>query len=65
MKVYANQKIQFDSQEVFRRLNRETEIKCIDFRECSTADRQLKIAEKAKLHGTLDIAFVCNGTHLR
>ena len=29
MKVYANQKIQCDSQEVFRRLNRETEVNSI------------------------------------
>ena len=40
-------------------------IKCIEFRDSSAADRQTKISEKAKTSGTLDIAFVCNGTHLR
>ena len=30
MKVYADQKAQFESQEVFRRLNRETEVVTVD-----------------------------------
>ena len=31
MKVYADQKAQFESQEVFRRLNRETEVVTVLF----------------------------------
>lgn len=65
MKIYTNQKLQFENQEAFRRLSRPSEIRCVGFAECSTADRGCKIREKAERDGTIDVAFVCNGTHLR
>ena len=41
------------------------QIKCIDYRDLSGPERQSKVIDRAKCSGHLDIAFVCNGTHLR
>lgn len=62
-RVVTDQKAIFESNELFRRLSREAEIKYTGFRDRATEERQLRFQSSCQ-QGRAEIAFVGTGTNL-
>jgi len=62
-RVHQDQKSKFESDELFRRLSRETEIRYTGYRDRPLQERQIRF-KNACLEGHTDIAFVSTGTNI-
>ncbi|XP_039262223.1 core-binding factor subunit beta-like [Styela clava] len=62
-RVVADQKAIFESNELFRRLSREAEIKYTGYRDRGAEERQLRFQNSCQ-SGRAEIAFVSTGTNL-
>nr|CAB3228044.1 CBFB core-binding factor, b subunit [Phallusia mammillata] len=61
-KVVSDQRATYESNELFRRLSRETEIKYTGFRDRAVEERQLRFQSSCR-SGKAEIAFVSSGTN--
>jgi len=64
MKIYTNQKTQFENGETFRRLSRDSEIRYASFLDRPIQERQKRLLEAAR-EGRAEIVFVNTGIHIR
>ncbi|XP_078484637.1 core-binding factor, b subunit [Ciona intestinalis] len=61
-RVVSDQRATYDSNELFRRLSRDTEIKYTGYRDRGTEERQLRFQNSCRA-GRAEIAFVGSGTN--
>ncbi|XP_013779489.2 protein big brother-like [Limulus polyphemus] len=63
-RVVADQKAKFESDELFRKLSRESEVKYTGYRDRSQEDRQIRFQSGCR-EGHIEVAFTTTGTNLQ
>ncbi|XP_015792233.1 protein big brother [Tetranychus urticae] len=63
-KVVSNQKDKFESDELFRRLSRESEIRFVGYKDRPIVERRVRFATGLR-EATTDIVFIPTGTNLQ
>ncbi|XP_031625485.1 protein big brother [Contarinia nasturtii] len=64
-RVVPEQKSKFESDELFRRLSRECEIRYTGYRDRPIEERQIRFQNDIRTQGRTEIAFVASGTNLQ